>query len=247
MKLHHAFGAVLLALCLPVAAQSVSGTASYRARMALPPQAVLQVTLEDVSLADVPAKRIATLEQATEGRQVPFAFELRYALADIDPSRTYALRATLRDGGTLLFTTVRVYPVITRGAPNQVALELQPVRAAPPPPLVGTRWLLREAGGVAVSGAADLPAAYLQLRDDGRYAGLGGCNQNGGGYRLHGAALSFTLGPSTLMACPPPLDAQEARVLQALQSCDNFSLDGAALLLRQGNTVVARYEAGAPR
>jgi putative lipoprotein len=147
----------------------------------------------------------------------------------------------------LLFSTVSAYPVITRGSPSQVALELHPVRTPPAPPLVGTRWLLRDLGGMAVSGAVDLPAAYLELRADGRYTGVGGCNHSGGSYRLDGAALHFSAGQSTLMACPPPLDEQEIRFAQALHGADNFVIDGNRLRLRRGDAVSAFFEAATPR
>ena len=40
-------------------AQSIQGTATYRERMALPPSAVFEATLEDVSRVDAPAETIA--------------------------------------------------------------------------------------------------------------------------------------------------------------------------------------------
>ena len=39
---------------------TVSGTATYRERMALPPDAVLEVKLQDVSLADAPAVELGS-------------------------------------------------------------------------------------------------------------------------------------------------------------------------------------------
>src|SRR3990172_1248087 len=41
-----------------LAASAVTGTASYRERIALPPDAVFEATLEDVSRADAPAEVI---------------------------------------------------------------------------------------------------------------------------------------------------------------------------------------------
>src|SRR6266498_4184990 len=83
----------------------VSGTVSYRERMALPPDAVIQVQLSDVSLQDAPAPVIAETTVEPEGRQVPLLFELRYDPKKIDPKRSYAVRAGIRSGGQLLFTT----------------------------------------------------------------------------------------------------------------------------------------------
>jgi hypothetical protein len=46
---------------------TVSGTASYRERMALPPEAVFEATLEDVSKADAPADVIGQVRIETPG------------------------------------------------------------------------------------------------------------------------------------------------------------------------------------
>jgi putative lipoprotein len=48
-------------------AQSIQGTSTYRERMALPPAAVFEATLEDVSRADAPAETIARAHVASPG------------------------------------------------------------------------------------------------------------------------------------------------------------------------------------
>ena len=102
---------------------SVTGTVSYRERIALTPEAVVEVQLLDVSLADASAKVVA--RQAIKAqRQVPIPFELVYDPADIDQRFTYAVRATIRERGRLLFTTDRSYRVLTRGSPDHVDLIL---------------------------------------------------------------------------------------------------------------------------
>jgi putative lipoprotein len=101
----------------------VTGTVTYRERIALPPDAVVEVQLLDVSLMDVAATLIA--EQTIKPQhQVPIAFELPYDPADIDERLSYAVRATIRIGGKAMFITNRSYPVLTRGTPNHVDLVL---------------------------------------------------------------------------------------------------------------------------
>ncbi len=51
--------------------KTITGTVAYRERIALPPNAVVTVTLEDVSLADAPSKLLAKQTFETEGKQVP--------------------------------------------------------------------------------------------------------------------------------------------------------------------------------
>ena len=94
-------------------AQVISGTVSYRERIALPENAVVTVTLEDISLADAPSTVIATQEFTTDGKQVPFAFELSYDNNKIQPNHRYNMRATIHVGGKLRFTTDTIKSVIT--------------------------------------------------------------------------------------------------------------------------------------
>jgi putative lipoprotein len=102
------------------AASRVTGSVTYRERIALPPSAVVAVKLVDISLADAPAVLIAEQVIRTEGRQVPFEFALDYDVSRILPSHTYAVQVRIEDGGRLLFISDTVNPVITRSAPNRV-------------------------------------------------------------------------------------------------------------------------------
>ena len=54
----------------------LTGTVTYRERIALPPNARVEVRLEDVSQADAPADEIASQTIAANGKQVPIPFEL---------------------------------------------------------------------------------------------------------------------------------------------------------------------------
>ncbi len=76
----------------------ITGTVTYRNRSALPPTAVIEVTLADISLADAPAKVISTQRIEAGGKQPPFPYELSYDPAQIDPRMTYAVSARITDG-----------------------------------------------------------------------------------------------------------------------------------------------------
>jgi uncharacterized lipoprotein YbaY len=111
----------LLATPALVAAQSqaaVTGTVVYRERIALPPTAKLTVRLQDVSRADAPAVTIAEQVIDTAGQGPPYAYSLSYDPAQIQDNLTYAVRAEIRDGDQLLFTSTQSYQVITRGNPT---------------------------------------------------------------------------------------------------------------------------------
>jgi putative lipoprotein len=115
----------------PTAGGVLKGSVSYRERMTLPSDAVLEVELVDVTRQDVGAPLVAETAVFPEDRQVPLPFELRYDPAKIDPSRSYALRATIHSEAQMLFTTDTVYRVITQGNPTHVDLWLVRVGARP--------------------------------------------------------------------------------------------------------------------
>lgn len=105
----------------------VSGTVTYRQRVALPSTAVLTVRLVDVSRADASAITITEQRIDTAGKQVPFSFDMAYDRTKIVERNRYAVQAEIRDNGRLLYITDTSYPVITQGNPKSVEINLVPV------------------------------------------------------------------------------------------------------------------------
>ncbi len=97
---------------------AVTGTVTYRQRVALSPTAVVSVKLLDVSRQDVAANVISEDRIPAEGKQVPFPFSLTYDPTKIQERNRYTVRAEISDGERLLFTTDTSYPVITQGNPT---------------------------------------------------------------------------------------------------------------------------------
>lgn len=106
---------------------AVSGTVSYRQRIALPPEAQLVLKLEDVSLADAPSVVIAEKTIETAGRQVPIPFVLTYDPDAIQPQNRYVVRAQIFYGDQLRWTSTTAYLVITQDSPTDVTIELEQV------------------------------------------------------------------------------------------------------------------------
>ena len=104
----------------------LTGNVTYLQRIALPPDAVVHVTLADVSLQDAPAQKIAE-QTITDPGQVPIPFELAYDPEGIDPAHTYAVQARISAGDKLLFINTTAYHVITRGNPTVIEVVVQPV------------------------------------------------------------------------------------------------------------------------
>ncbi len=113
---------------------SVSGSVTYRERIALTPGAKLVVELRDVSYQDAASTLIASKTIADPG-QVPIEFELDYSSEDIEDRNTYGLSATIYEGdGRMAFSNDTAHEVITRGNPDSVDMLL--VMVLPPPELV---------------------------------------------------------------------------------------------------------------
>ena len=109
-------------------ANVVSGTLTYLARMALPPQTTIQVQLQDVSKAEAPATVIAEEKFSLGQKQVPVAFALNYDAGKIDEKHRYSVSARVMIGTELKFVTDQAYPVITQGNPKKVDLILKPAK-----------------------------------------------------------------------------------------------------------------------
>lgn len=112
----------LLAICAcKPGGITVSGAVSYRERIALPPDAIVRVAIEDVTLAGAPATLVATSELRPAGRQVPIPYSITLMdPATIDPKHLYGLRVRIEDGaGSLLFVNDTHLGVITNGVFKQ--------------------------------------------------------------------------------------------------------------------------------
>lgn len=120
--------AIWLSGCASVQMAHLSGTVTYRERMALPPEAEVRVALEDISIADAAAGLVA--EQIIHPTtQVPIAFALGYDANAIDHKRRYALTAEIRDrGNQLLWRSDKMLnPFVADVNPEAIALTLKRV------------------------------------------------------------------------------------------------------------------------
>ncbi|HWJ71270.1 MAG TPA: YbaY family lipoprotein [Sphingobium sp.] len=109
---------------------TLSGQATYRERIALPPNAQMIVEIRDVSRADARAPVIASTTVQARGRQVPLAFSLRYNVRKLEPRSRYAVSARITDGGRLLWTTDTNYTF--RPGQDQIMLNLVSAQANRP-------------------------------------------------------------------------------------------------------------------
>ena len=111
--------AATLALALPACATTpaaqdmvtVTGEATYRERIALPPEAVMTVRIEGVSRADAPAPVLAEERYLAEG-QVPLAFAVEVPRAALEGAVSTSARVRIEDAdGRLMWITDTHTPV----------------------------------------------------------------------------------------------------------------------------------------
>ena len=110
---------------------NVSGSVFINQRVALPPDAVLTVTLSDASLADAPSRVISQKVARTQGKQAPFTFILPYNPQEIAPNARVLLSAAVTVNGQMTFVTDSIKEVVNHGQGTRADLQLVPVVAVP--------------------------------------------------------------------------------------------------------------------
>jgi len=124
------FAALTLAACAttpeqpPVDARAtkaaetqVTGSVFYMERIALTPEAVVQVQVVEVAPAGGTESVLGERTLSSPG-QVPIAFSVGVPTERIRPEGTYVVRARITDGART-FTTTEPVPVLTQGHPSQ--------------------------------------------------------------------------------------------------------------------------------
>jgi putative lipoprotein len=220
---------------------TVSGTATYKERIAVRPGTVLEVQVLDVSRADAPSVTLASRRYAVN--RVPFPFSLDVDADLIDDRFTYSVSATLSLDGKVINRTTQFYPVLTRDAPNTVDVVMDQMKAAPAAPaLVGTTWNISEIRGKILIVEKRPSIAFL---DQGRVSVDTGCNRANGGVEISGTALSFSKNMATTrMACVPPYDKLENDILGVLPEVTGYvhNADHLALVNSAGVTIMRLFQ-----
>ncbi|HEY0274822.1 MAG TPA: YbaY family lipoprotein [Paenirhodobacter sp.] len=225
---------VWIAALIPTAllAETLTGSVTYRERMALPPGAEIAVSLVDVSRADAPAETLAETRIIPE-TQVPVPFSLSYDASRITPGHSYALQARISHDGQLMFISTTRHPVLTGGT-DETQIVVERVAAGP-----SGSWLAEDIGG---GGVVDRVQTVLALGADGAVSGSGGCNRLTGKATIDGDKISFGPIASTMMACPPAVMDQERKFFTALSATRGWRIDAAQhklmLIDAAGATVV---------
>lgn len=233
----HRLFALLVALMLTTlpawaAPDVITGTVTFRERVALPPGASLRVTL--VRLDDGAPVLGANADLDLPG-QPPFAFTLNLR-SPLSEAR-YGVVAEILRGNRVLFRSATPSPVDETGGPLTVSVEpargtpLLPVQPDMPMPdarLVDHTWSVTSIGGRPILPGSNLT---LSLAADLRADGFGGCNDYFAEARLEGETLHFGSPATTRKTCPTDLVAQERDFFAALSAISRYEAEPGVLRL----------------
>jgi putative lipoprotein len=118
---------IILISCAQETNTSLTGEILYSEDVALPEQTILTIQLVDISKQDVKGKVIAERIIKNPG-QVAIDFDIQYNPDDILSANTYSLKAKIEDKGSYLYTTDKIYPVITNGITNKIKMNVVSVK-----------------------------------------------------------------------------------------------------------------------
>ena len=240
--------ALLFLFGVPAPAATLRGEAFYRERIALPPDAIFEAVIQDVSRADAPAEVLGRSRLDPAG-QTPFRFEIAYDDAARRPGGRYAVRATVTRDGQLLFTTDRFIPAFDGPQPLEILLvHATGRRGASDVALRNSYWKLIQLGESPVQVGEHQREPHLILAEGKmQVSGSGGCNRFTGGFTLEGDRLRFSRMASTMMACVDGME-QEGRFLADLAKVARYRIVGDQLeLLDDSGATVMRFTAVALR
>jgi putative lipoprotein len=234
----------------------ITGLATYRERMAMPKDAVLEATLSDLSKMDAPAETIGTAVMENPGNP-PYHFSITYDPRRIIENHAYAVRASIKIGGRLAFASDTSYPVITHGNGKEVNILLKHVARTTATAasagssgsirLEDTTWKLTRLGDKDVVSSENQRQPYIVLDSSNRrVTGSGGCNRLNGSYTLEKQTIHFGPIASTMMACPSGMDL-EGTFLHALDKAHRWKIQGNELEFQdEDGAFLLGFEAALP-
>jgi putative lipoprotein len=213
-------------------------TVTYRERIALPPDAVLEVELLDTSRADAPSVRISSQRFKLTG--VPRTVEIAYDTDLIEERLTYTVAAKIISDGNVMLRSTTATPVLRRGAPKstEIVLEMMPQKTesnGPDQSIYGIAWAVYEIAGRML--VADDPPT-LSLDQNGQFGLYGGCNRFTG--TLDATDGQFSMPEDfagTMMACPEDRERLERDTLEALSAATGYVRSGPNLALTNDSGV----------
>lgn len=164
---------VLVSATEPIRDGLMSGTITYRVRLALARDAEIRTKLVDVSGGNTAETIIAEESFSADNRQVPIPFQLRYERNAINTRNRYVVRAEIFTDGKRIFATDTDYAVITQGNPSaNIVLTLVQAGDEKPAIITGQSFNLSKfgTGSLSIEGRSDkfIVSGSVRVQTDGQ-------------------------------------------------------------------------------
>ena len=105
----------------------LNGTIAYTQRMAVPRDAIVEVSLLDLTSGTTPV--VIAEQRFRAGREMPIGFDLPYASSRIGRGRVYGVRARILVDGALWLVNEQPALVLTGGHPSVAQIHVRPAKA----------------------------------------------------------------------------------------------------------------------
>lgn len=222
----------------------------YLDRRMLPPNAVLEVTLEDISKADVASVLIASQSLKDIGTP-PYAVSIEYDASKIQDKHRYGLRATIKVEDSLVFTSTTNIDSFAEGQTKPIEIKVDRVARAKTAEsdkkanaeFTNTYWKLMSLGEKPVKLGAGEKELFIQfIAEKNVIKGFSGCNNFTGAFEANQGKL--TMGPvaGTRKMCMQGMD-QEQAFLISIGEFASYSINGEALTVKSDKgELIATFE-----
>jgi len=243
-----------------IPAQPISGQVLYQERVTLPPQALLNVQIIDITEPNSPYKVVTQTDFAVD-HQSPIPFVLPLNIEDLKNDHLYALQARISVGDALWFTNTKPLPVVKEREGYLIHLErVGMVNFSRQEQLTKTQWLLENIEGKeaidpyptlkieTIEKASEDKAVLPAFTNDTRYqiSGTGGCNHYFATALLNKEkqSLSFSSIGMTFMACADTIMSQESHFVDMLPRVKSYQFEegGYLYFLDMNGTVLAYFK-----
>ena len=268
-------GSLLLSLTACINANSnndelteLKASASYRERMALPPEAHFIATLEQIDAGNAVTETVARTELSGP-LAIPIPFSLHYRTDAMAANGRYQIHARILLRDKVLFQLIEPYAIsAARHQQSATELNLLLKRAfapafpgaqtttveagAVPAAFEDISWQLHQLNGASVSVQAQdakqrqrTPYLLFQSKTK-RLVGFSGCNHLQSSYTVSSELLRIGQTAGTLMACAQSME-QEQAMLSMLVAIAHWQIrDDRLQLLDKQRAVIAEFVRAEP-
>lgn len=217
----------------------ISGQATYRERILLPPEAKLTVKLLDISIADTKALKVSEYTQ-TINSSPPFSFDLTYDANLIATNKRYSLQARITINDKLLMITDTALNPFKQDSAIVLQLkavthyaDLNQTKTTPSStsiPLQG-EWQLASFQEQNFTRSENSTIPFLAFNTETqRVNGFSGCNHFNGRYQSDKHTLNFSPFAMTRKLCSKQMST-EMLFMQSLEKTVYYKKEKEVLLL----------------